>query len=144
MGLPRDLGRDKCLELLRSGVFGRVAIAAPDGPHIVPLNYSVVDDAIVVATSPYSQLATAGPGHRVAFEVDHVDYATHTGWSVVVRGRAELVTDPEAVRRLKETWPPRPWAEGSRNLHLRIPVSEVSGRSIGAGTDVPVRRTVGS
>jgi nitroimidazol reductase NimA-like FMN-containing flavoprotein (pyridoxamine 5'-phosphate oxidase superfamily) len=130
------------LELLRAGVFGRVALATADGPHIIPLNYSVVDDAVVVATSPYSLLAGEGPGGLVAFEVDHVDYDTHTGWSVLVRGRAELVTDPEEVRRLKETWPPRPWAGGSRNLHLCITCTEITGRSIGAGTDLPVRRTV--
>jgi uncharacterized protein len=144
MGLPKDLARDECLELLRSGVFGRMALAADDGPHIVPLNYSVVGDAVVVATSPYSELATAGPGSLVAFEVDHVDYDTHAGWSVVVRGRAELVTDPEEVQRLRQVWPPRPWASGSRNLHLRVPLTEISGRSVGDLTDLPVHRTVGS
>ena len=100
MTLSRELAFDECVRLLRAGVVGRVAITTPDGPHIIPINYSVVDDAIVVATSPYSALGTYGDGIVVAFEIDRFDYETHTGWSVVVRGRAQAVTDPDELRRL--------------------------------------------
>jgi nitroimidazol reductase NimA-like FMN-containing flavoprotein (pyridoxamine 5'-phosphate oxidase superfamily) len=68
-----------------------VALSAPDGPHIIPLNYSVVDSAIVVRTSPYSVLGTHGRDAMVAFEVDSFDLAREQGWSVVARGRAEVV-----------------------------------------------------
>jgi hypothetical protein len=132
------------LALLRGGVFGRMAVVAPDGPHVVPVNYTVVDEAVVVRTDPGSVLGTHAPGNVVAFEVDHVDYATHHGWSVVVRGTVETVLDPVVLRRIATTWPPTPWAAGARPLHLRLAWQEVHGRRIGSGwsttASLPVRR----
>ncbi len=55
-----ELSRTECESLLRAGVAGRIAVVAPDGPHLLPINYSVVDEAIVVRTSPYSLLGTHG------------------------------------------------------------------------------------
>jgi len=46
----------------------------------------------------------------VAFEVDWVEPSCQTGWSVVVRGQARLVTDPEELRRLSRL-PFLPWVE---------------------------------
>ena len=53
-----DLTHAQCERLLRAGTTGRIALSTPDGPHIVPVNYSVVGDAIVVRTTPYSLLGT--------------------------------------------------------------------------------------
>ncbi len=78
----------------------------------------------------------------MAFEVDHVDAETRTGWSVVARGRAEAV-DPVDLRVIRDRGLPRPWADGTRTLHLRIVWSELSGRRIGGRDDAPERRTLG-
>ena len=43
-----DLSPDQCERLLRAGIAGRVALSSPDGPHITPVNYSVVGDAIII------------------------------------------------------------------------------------------------
>lgn len=141
----QDLTREECLALVRGGVVGRVAVSTPNGPHIVPVNYSMVDDAIVLRTTPYSTVGTHGRGNVVAFEVDHFDHERQRGWSVVVRGRADPVEDAEARRRIDEMRPPRPWASGQRWLMLRIPVTEVSGRRLGSTWDLqaamPVWRT---
>ena len=138
----RELAFDECVRLLQAGVMGRVALTTPGGPQIVPVNYAAVEESILVATSPYSALGTYGPHQLVAFEVDHFDYENHTGWSVVVQGRAEVVTDPAELRRLRAIWAPRPWADGARNLHLRIPWTELSGRSLGGNLTTPVHRVV--
>ena len=126
----RELGFDECERMLSAGVVGRIALTTPDGPHIVPLNYTLVGDAIVVATSPYSALGTYGPDALVAFEVDEFDMGARTGWSVVVRGRAAMVADPADVQSFKRAGIVHPWADGSRNLFLRIPRTEVSGRRL--------------
>lgn len=143
---PRDLGRAECEQLVRAGVVGRVAVATPSGPHIVPLNYSVVDSAVIVRTTPYSLLGTYGRGALVAFEVDQFDHDRHRGWSVMVRGRAETVDDVDQVEHIQRTWAPRPWASGQRWLLLRIPFAEVTGRRLGGGWDardlLPVHRVV--
>jgi uncharacterized protein len=142
MALTRELAFDDCVRLLHAGVVGRAAVSTPDGPQIIPMNYAVADEALLLATSPYSALGTYGDGNLIAFEVDHFDYDNHTGWSVVVRGRAEVVSDPDALVKMRRTWAPRPWADGSRNLHLRIPWTELSGRSLGNNTTTPIRRVV--
>ncbi len=141
-----DLTRSECEHLLRTGVGGRIALAAPDGPHIVPVNYSVVDDAIIVRTSPYSVLGTYGRDSMLAFEVDQFDHERQRGWSVVVRGRGEVVNDAEELDHIRATWEPRPWAAGARTLYVRLRWSEVSGRRIGSSWDLDgalaVRRTL--
>ncbi|GAB3772402.1 hypothetical protein FB382_002891 [Nocardioides ginsengisegetis] len=143
---PFELSPSECEALLRAGVVGRIALATPTGPHIVPVNYSVVEESIVVLTSPYSLLGTHGRDSMLAFEIDQFDYEYHRGWSVVARGRAEVVTDPAEVERIRKTWPPRPWASGIRTLCLRIRWSELSGRRLGTGwqpmEDLPVHRVV--
>ena len=60
-------------------------MSTPDGPHIIPVNYSVVDDAVVVRTSPYSLLGTHGRNTVLAFEIDSFDHAYQHGWSVMAR-----------------------------------------------------------
>jgi nitroimidazol reductase NimA-like FMN-containing flavoprotein (pyridoxamine 5'-phosphate oxidase superfamily) len=131
MAMVRELSFVECERMLDTAVVGRVALMTPDGPQIIPLNYTVVEDAIVVATSPYSALGTYGPGALVAFEVDEFDVETRSGWSVVVRGRATTVADPAEVQGIKRAGTSQPWADGSRNLYLRIPRTEVSGRRLG-------------
>jgi len=141
-----DLTQAECERLLRSGIGGRIALSSPNGPHIVPVNYSVVDDAIIVRTSPYSVLGTYGRDSMLAFEVDQFDHERQHGWSVVARGRAEAVVKPTELDHIKEVWAPRPWAAGARTLHLRLRWTELSGRRIGTGWDLqgalPVRRSV--
>jgi uncharacterized protein len=149
MAMSYELSRDDCARLLKAGVAGRVAIAAPDGPHILPVNYAVDvtadgDEAILVRTTAYSLIGTYGRGAPLCFEVDQFDHELKRGWSVVIRGRASFVDDHEDLARIARSWEPRPWAEGQRNLVVRIPWTEVTGRQLGGGWDpwehLPVRR----
>jgi nitroimidazol reductase NimA-like FMN-containing flavoprotein (pyridoxamine 5'-phosphate oxidase superfamily) len=140
-GLPPGLGRaartprfteltDKeCRELLSTHGVGRLAVSMPSGPVVVPVNYSVVDGEIVFRTSPGTAPARA-TGHQVAFEVDRIDEAFSEGWSVLVRGRARAVTDPDEVDRLVRAAYSEPWAGGRREQWLRIEPVSFSGRRI--------------
>ena len=130
MTLAYELGYDECLELLRGGVAGRVAIGSPDGPHIVPVNYTVLDDAIYFRTAPYSVLGTYARNALVAFEVDRLDEAAQLGWSVVARGRCNAVLDPSELRRVSHLAGPRPWAKGQRTLLLALHWRELTGRRL--------------
>jgi nitroimidazol reductase NimA-like FMN-containing flavoprotein (pyridoxamine 5'-phosphate oxidase superfamily) len=127
----RELSYAECRGLLVRQQAGRVAVSTPDGPHIIPLNYSVVDESIVFRTTPFSVLATYGRNAKLAFEVDHFRDEQQLGWSVVVRGRADVVTDPEELAHIRQICPPFPWVEGSRNLHFRLPFQELTGRTVG-------------
>ena len=142
----RELSYSECEALLRAGVTGRVALSTPTGPQIIPINYSVVDSAIILRTSAYTVLATYGRGATLAFEADHFDHANQRGWSVVARGRGEMVQDPAEISHIRSVWEPRPWASGVRSLFLRIGWTELTGRQLGAGwqpmQDLPNRRVV--
>jgi nitroimidazol reductase NimA-like FMN-containing flavoprotein (pyridoxamine 5'-phosphate oxidase superfamily) len=146
MNEPFDLTTTECEELLRAGLVGRVAACTPQGPHIVPVNYSVVDDAVVLRTTPYSLLGSQSRGTLLAVEVDDFDYEYHRGWSVVARGRAEHVTDAEELEHIRDTWTPSPWAAGTRTLYLRVRWTQLTGRRLGQGwspvTTLPVRRSL--
>jgi len=131
----RELSSRECLTLLRSGVAGRIALLTPTGPHIVPVNYSVVDDAIVVRTSPYSLLGTYGRETMLAFEIDGMDAAKERGWSVQARGRAGVVTDRDDLAAIREVAEPRPWVGGGRSLYLRLRWTEITGHKLGDDWD---------
>ena len=146
MNEPRELDERTCRELLSSGVVARVAVCAPAGPHIVPVNYALHGDAVVFRTTPYSVLGARGWNQRLAFEIDHVDYERRSGWSVVAAGPGEMVEDPDELATIRALWDPSPWAGGSRHLYIRLRWDSLTGRKIGAGwstaDEPPVRRRV--
>ncbi|MCH5671918.1 helix-turn-helix domain-containing protein [Streptomyces gilvus] len=124
-----ELSATECRALLDTHGVGRIAVPTASGPLVVPVNYSVVDGAIVFRTAPGTTPARAS-GHRVAFEVDRIDDAFSSGWSVLVRGYAEIVTDPAEAGRLAELAHSTPWAGGRRDQWVRVDPLAVTGRRI--------------
>ncbi|MFE2883907.1 helix-turn-helix domain-containing protein [Streptomyces sp. NPDC059272] len=123
------LTEQECRELLSTHGVGRVAIPTASGPVIVPVNYSVVDGAIVYRTAPGAMPSRAA-GRQVTFEIDRIDDAFAEGWSVLALGRARLVTDADDVRRLTEIAFSTPWAGGPREEWVRIDALSLTGRRI--------------
>ncbi|MET8582371.1 pyridoxamine 5'-phosphate oxidase family protein [Streptomyces collinus] len=129
----RDLSPEECRTLLSTHGVGRIAVSASDGhPVVVPVNYEVVDDAIVFRTAPDSVTARAAET-EVAFEVDQVDDALSRGWSVLAVGPARVVTDPEAVTGLARRAHTTPWAGGEREMWVSIRPVSLTGRRITPG-----------
>jgi len=141
-----ELSYSECETLLRAGGVGRVALSTPTGPQIVPVNYSVVDSEIVMRTSAYSVLGTYGREATLAFEVDRFDEQTQCGWSVIARGRADVISDQAELDHIRKVWEPRPWANGARGLFLKIAWTELTGRQLGNDwqplRELPHRRVV--
>jgi len=124
-----ELGERECRELLSTHGVGRLAVSTFSGPLVVPVNYSVIDRAIVFRTGPHTTPWQA-LGSRVAFEVDRIDDAFSQGWSVLVRGRARGVTDPDALRGLEKRAYTAPWAGGERPVWVRIEPIAITGRRL--------------
>jgi nitroimidazol reductase NimA-like FMN-containing flavoprotein (pyridoxamine 5'-phosphate oxidase superfamily) len=122
------LSQRECLALLRSEQVGRVVFTEKALPAVIPVTYAVLDDAIVLATRAGSRLARSARGGVLAFEADRLDPVTRTGWSVVVTGMAEYVSDPAEVARIRTVLDP--WAPGGHNLVLRLPLTVVTGRRV--------------
>ncbi|WP_229698528.1 helix-turn-helix domain-containing protein [Wenjunlia tyrosinilytica] len=128
-----ELDPAECRTLLSTHGVGRLAVTTSEGPAVVPVNYTLVDDSVVFRTAPHA-LPSQASGKEVAFEVDHIDDALSQGWSVLVVGRAQQVTDPEEARGLGELARSRPWwSPESRDLWMRITPRRTTGRRIRAG-----------
>ena len=127
----------ECRERLDGHHFGRLCFMDYVGvlPSIVPVNYLLDEDHIVIRTDAGSKLAAAVRGAPVAFEVDGVDENHQIGWSVVVRGHAEEVTDPNKLTELRQT-PLVAWQPGPHPRYIRINATQVIGRRIHIG-DLP-------
>ncbi|MEV3912233.1 DUF1918 domain-containing protein [Streptomyces canus] len=125
-----DIGPEECRTLLSTHGVGRVAVSASGGrPAVVPVNYDVIDDAIVFRTAP-NLTPAAAVGTEVAFEVDHMDEALSQGWSVLAVGPASVVTEPDTVRRLTEDAHTTPWPGGEREMWVSIRPTHLTGRRI--------------
>ena len=137
---PVELAAWECESLLRSQVVGRVGMTTPEGPSVLPVNYSVVDSVIWIRTAVDSQLGRVPDGTVVALEIDGIDHGRHRGWSVLARGPAVRVADPEVVAHLERVWPPRPWASGDRPTYVGMRWTTLTGRKLGSSWD-PRRET---
>jgi hypothetical protein len=121
------LSPSACLDLLATRTTGRFAYIARAGtPDIVPVNYSLCDGDVFLRSAPGPKLQAAERHELVAFEVDDLDDDLHTGWSVVVIGRAERLTDQQAATLDG----PKPWATGTRKHVVRIHPSRIDGRQL--------------
>lgn len=124
-----ELAKSECFELLAQEHLGRVAIVDDRGPVVFPVNFVLDRHMVVFRTDAGTKLDAACRGSRVAFEIDGTDAATHTGWSVVVRGEAVQVTDPAEVARLRKL-PLDPWAPGAKTHYVRVLPAVLTGRRI--------------
>jgi nitroimidazol reductase NimA-like FMN-containing flavoprotein (pyridoxamine 5'-phosphate oxidase superfamily) len=119
-----ELDEAECWELAASLPVGRVAWSTSTGPVVVPVNYVVHEQRVVLHASAYSTLAREADDSTVAFEVDEIDPLTRSGWSVLLRGRAHVVSLGETLPDV-DTWP-----DGTRRLALVIDVDQVTGRRV--------------
>lgn len=129
-----ELSPEECYRLLRTQEVGRLGVNAEHHPIIVPVNYGVDGNTLVIRTHPGTMLAAAEHAN-VSFEVDEIDQKTRSGWSVLARGQAEQVGeghDAELVARTHAAGA-QPWAPGEHGVWLRVIVHHVTGRRIVPG-----------
>ncbi|MFC4466617.1 pyridoxamine 5'-phosphate oxidase family protein [Streptomyces xiangluensis] len=129
----RELDRQGCVRLLAKSPVGRMVHTRQALPAILPVNFRLDEDgAVLPRTAGGSELVRAVDGVVVASEADEVDAATHSGWNVVVTGRAAVVTGPAEWERL--SWAGlRSWAASPREVFVRIEAELVPGRELVGG-----------
>jgi nitroimidazol reductase NimA-like FMN-containing flavoprotein (pyridoxamine 5'-phosphate oxidase superfamily) len=119
------IDRVDCYVLLRGRTLGRVAVKLADDLVILPVYYAVMNDDIVFRTAPGTKLDAAVLKTKVAFEVD----GASPGWSVLVRGHAEEIRDPEQQRHARRLLG-NDWPAGEREWLVRIRAEHVTGRRL--------------
>ena len=125
----RALSPTECFDLLEPGGIGRVGIATAEGVMILPVNYAVKGQTIIYRTAPDTLLALH-VNTQLSFEVDQCDETLHEGWSVLVQGHAQEVTDELQVQQIEDVTHLKPWAPGARDVYVRLAPTEISGRRI--------------
>lgn len=122
------LGEAECWDLLTAEPVGRLGVIFDSGPEIYPLNHVVDGRTIVFRTDPGSKLAGLVKTPAVCYQVDGIDPAGHTGWSVLVKGRANELAAGELdlVAGLDLDY----WTVGAKEHWVRIVPVEVTGRRI--------------
>ncbi|GAU69813.1 hypothetical protein SSP35_14_01470 [Streptomyces sp. NBRC 110611] len=106
---------------------GRIVFTDDALPAVLPVNFSLDrDHSVVLRTSTVSRMAHAVDGAVVAFQADSFDEAAHTGWSVIVTGRATLVTDPREREELRAVGL-RSWMAVPEEAFVRISPELVTG-----------------
>ena len=130
MGQLVTMTYDECRRALNQLTVGRVAVTTDQGPYIVPVNYVAVNERVLFRTPSFSVLGTHARGQLAAFQVDVVEPADETGWSVLARGHTELVTDPAEIAWFDSVVQPRPWATDREVSLYSLRWHELSGRRI--------------
>jgi uncharacterized protein len=125
-----ELGREECLRLLAGGLIGRVVFTEAALPAAHPVAYLLDGGEVVFRTADGGKLAAATLHRVVAFQVDDVDPAARTGWSVLGVGEAYEVTDPRRLADLADR-SPRPWAANQDGPTVAIPLQRLAGRVVG-------------
>jgi nitroimidazol reductase NimA-like FMN-containing flavoprotein (pyridoxamine 5'-phosphate oxidase superfamily) len=126
-----NLSEAECLHLLSRACVGRVGFVVGGRPHVLPVNYAADDRGVVVFRTAANSLLTAVAHQPVAFEIDGVDAAHRTGWSVAVQGEATEIAElgtPE-VDRLR-AMPVVTWAPGRRDRWFAITPELITGRRL--------------
>jgi nitroimidazol reductase NimA-like FMN-containing flavoprotein (pyridoxamine 5'-phosphate oxidase superfamily) len=127
-----ELSSERCVERLRDGTVGRIAVVQDGYPIVVPVNYRVVGEPdlwLVIRTRPGGVIEQSSA--RVAFQIDGIDPEHKEGWSVLVRGALRGLTDdsPEVRAHID----PHPWLSQERDLWLAIQPLTITGRALHAG-----------
>jgi uncharacterized protein len=123
------LSAPSCWELLAATSVGRVVVTVDGDPEIFPVNHVVDGRTIAFRTAPGTKLAGLRRMTSTCFEADALLLDEHEGWSVVVKGRVQEVTDLEELHRLGQL-PLELWTTGAKDHWVRIRPTEVSGRRI--------------
>ena len=129
----RVLSEEECLAALAGQRLGRLAFAADGEVEIFPVAFVLDRSAVVIRTGLGTKLMAALDRIAVAFEVDHSEPASRSGWSVVLKGTCEEVADPAILARLEattfENWLEYPH-RSSTSHWIRIRPYSITGRAL--------------
>jgi nitroimidazol reductase NimA-like FMN-containing flavoprotein (pyridoxamine 5'-phosphate oxidase superfamily) len=127
------LDRQECLRLLAASTLGRVGFTSGALPSVLPVDFHLDGDRILVRAGRGTKLGAALRNVVVAFEVDEIDSTSHTGWSVAVTGVATAVTDAAGLDQAGNQTTAR-WTTVGDEALIAISTEVVSGRRITAAS----------
>lgn len=137
------LERHECLALLGSVPVGRIGLSIDALPVIVPVNFVLDGERIIIGTGEGSKFDAAVGGVVVCFEADRWDAMDHHGWSVLVQGSTLVVDDPLDIEHCRGL-PLRPWGHPDDLRYVAVGIEFVSGRRLQRVHERPMAPTSGT
>lgn len=128
----RILNEASAWDYLGTTEVGRLATVLDNKAHIFPINFCIDGESVIFRTAEGSKLDEILKNNAVAFEADGWD--EEAGWSVILTGNAQLITDEDELRRAQMA-PLRPWVPTVKTNWVRIEPDEISGRAFYFGPE---------
>jgi nitroimidazol reductase NimA-like FMN-containing flavoprotein (pyridoxamine 5'-phosphate oxidase superfamily) len=130
-----DVDAEECADLLGAATIGRLGVVVDGHPEIYPVNhvYDRESGCVMFPTNARTKLHAALNGTAVAFEVDGISPDCDRGWSVLLVGHAEEITDPDTIAQAAQLRTVL-WRSDDHVHWIRIVPSKVTGRRI-CGSD---------
>lgn len=127
----RVLTFDECLRKLADCPVGRLAFFHDGEISVLPVNHTLQGLNVYFRTQGGSKIEAAVNSEHVAFEVDSYTARSQEGWSVLVHGTAEVVSDPDELRRLEPIARPS-WVPVSQDemTWIRVRSTAITGRAL--------------
>ena len=88
---------EQCRRLLASTHIGRIALTVGALPVVLPVQYAVDGDHLLVRTPGHQDIGRGVDGQVVGFEADQLDLDHGVGWCVSVTGTVHVVEHHDDV-----------------------------------------------
>lgn len=126
----RILDLNECWELLDAARFARLGTADRERVDVTPLNIIAHRRHLYFRSAKGSKLTTLQINPHVAVEIDKVEGGT--AYSVMVRGTARILTDPQETDMV-DSLPLRPWLHTEKLEYVEIVPDYITGRAFRLG-----------
>jgi len=126
------LTEDESWSLLSSVSLGRLVTVRGGQPEIFPVNFVTQRRTVLFRTAQGTKLYSAVMSDRVAFEAD--DHTVAEGWSVIVKGRAHLLSANADILDAEEA-PLLSWPATLKPHYVRVIALEITGRRFKFGAE---------
>jgi uncharacterized protein len=119
------LSEDESWSLLSSVSLGRLVTVLGGQPEIFPVNFVIQRGTVLFRTAQGTKLYSAVMGGAVLFEAD--DHTAVDGWSVIVKGRARLLSANADILDAEDA-PLFSWIPTVKPHYVRVIATEITGR----------------
>jgi uncharacterized protein len=126
------LSEDESWSLLSSISLGRLVTVRDGQAEIFPVNFTTQRRTVLFRTAQGTKLYSAVMSDRVVFEAD--DHTASEGWSVIIKGRAHLLSASADVLDAQEA-ALLSWPATLKPHYVRVIALEISGRRFKFGPD---------
>jgi uncharacterized protein len=126
------LSEDESWDLLSSVALGRLVTSLGSQVEIFPVNFVTQSGTVLFRTAEGTKLFGTVMNNQVVFEAD--DHTVAEGWSVIVRGTAEVLTTTADVHKAEQAQL-LPWVATEKLRFVRITPTQVTGRRFQFGPE---------